>query len=109
MNWINEDFIKCTTKAFVYEITICKNNQTFYYIGYKLLKGKWKSYISSSKYIKNDKDFITEKRILRVFDDVDAAMKYEFDLINELDAVKSETFYNKANGGVKFNSRDLPR
>lgn len=44
MNWINEELVTKDTKAFVYEITLFKENNEYKYIGYTGTNKNWKEY-----------------------------------------------------------------
>ena len=109
MIWTNIDLITDTTQAFVYLITLEKDGEEKYYIGYKSLIRGWQNYISSSDYVKADKEFITRKIILEVFDDKDDAPAQESFLIKKFNAVKSDKFYNRQDAGEKFNTIGLER
>lgn len=106
--WKNIELITQNVKAFVYVITINKNGEDKWYIGYKTIKRGWMDYISSSKYVKEDKEFITSKVILEVFDNKQDAIAREELMINQLDAVKSDKYYNRQNSGKTFNTIGLP-
>lgn len=97
--WTNLELIIETTQAFVYLITLEKDGEEKYYIGCKSLIRGWQNYISSSDYVKADKEFITRKIILEVFDDKDDASAKESFLIKKFNAVKSDKFYNRNDSG----------
>ena len=105
--WKNMELVTSDIKAFVYKITIIKNDQTFYYIGYKVIDDRWKSYISSSKYVKEDRDFIVSKEILEVFTDKKDAFLRECEIIEKLGAVESPEYYNRCLYGKQFNAVGL--
>ena len=60
MVWENSDLINDTTQAFVYELELVKDDNTFKYIGYTGTNKNWKEYIQSSEYVKKDKEYITK-------------------------------------------------
>ena len=97
--WTNLELIIETTQAFVYLITLEKDGEEKYYIGGKSIIRGWQNYISSSDYVKADKEFITRKIILEVFDDKDDASAKESFLIKKFNAVKSDKFYNRNDSG----------
>ena len=107
MNWKNIELVTQNVKAFVYVITINKDGEDKWYIGYKTIRAGWKEYISQSKYVKADKEFITSKVILEVFDTKSDAIAREEELLTKLNAVKSEKYYNRCNAGRKFNNVGL--
>ena len=45
MVWENSDLINDTTQAFVYELELVKDDNTFKYIGYTGTNKNWKEYI----------------------------------------------------------------
>ena len=97
MNWTNIELINEYDRAFVYEIELVKDGSIFKYIGYKTINGNWRDYIGSSKYVLADKEFIVKKTILKTFSHAQDAYIYEISLINELDAVNSQLYYNRTN------------
>lgn len=109
ISWKNIELVTENIRAFVYVITINKDGEDKWYIGYKTIRSGWKNYISSSKYVKADKQFITSKIILEVFENRADATGREEELITILDAVKSDKYYNRCNAGKEFNAIGLPK